>query len=161
MGLLGGATSPAPITERSGNAEFAKLLDAKRVGIAFCIGLKEEAAKFSEYLEEEGLTVASVCCKCGGVDKTHLGLDEQHKIYNPGGFEAGCNPIVQADLLAQAKTKFNIIVGLCVGHDMLFTLNSKVPVTTAIVKDRLLGHNPVIALYSEYHKKVIRQQKSR
>jgi uncharacterized metal-binding protein len=52
-----------------------------------------------------------------------------------------------------------VIVGLCLGHDMLFTMNSKAPVTTLIVKDRLLGHNPVIALYSNYHKDIIESQK--
>ena len=31
-----------------------------------------------------------------------------------------CNPIAQAKLLNQAKTEFNICLGLCVGHDSLF-----------------------------------------
>ena len=53
------------------------------------------------------------------------------------------------------KTSFNIIVGLCVGHDMLFTMNSKAPVTTLIVKDRFTGHNPVISLYTKYHRNIV------
>ena len=47
----------------------------------------------------------------------------------------------------------NILVGLCVGHDMLFTKHSKAPVTTFIVKDRVLAHNPAGAIYSGYYKK--------
>ena len=43
-------------------------------------------------------------------------------------------------------TAFNILVGLDVGHDMLFTPYSKAPVTTLVAKDRLTGHNPVISL---------------
>ncbi len=46
-------------------------------------------------------------------------------------------------------------IGLCVGHDMLFTMHSTAPVTTLIVKDRLSGHNPVITLYSRYYKDII------
>jgi uncharacterized metal-binding protein len=42
---------------------------------------------------------------------------------------------------------------------MLFTMTSKAPVTTLIVKDRLLGHNPVIALYSNYHKQIAESQR--
>jgi len=37
----------------------------------------------------------------------------------------------------------NIIVVLCVGHDMLINKYSKAPVTTLVVKDRVTGHNPV------------------
>ncbi|MHA1741489.1 MAG: DUF1847 domain-containing protein, partial [Candidatus Thorarchaeota archaeon] len=51
------------------------------------------------------------------------------------------------------------IVGLCIGHDMLFNKYSEAPVTTLIVKDRVLGHNPVAGLYSAYHKGVIASQK--
>ncbi|WP_274596750.1 DUF1847 domain-containing protein [Desulfurobacterium thermolithotrophum] len=47
----------------------------------------------------------------------------------------------------------NVIVGLCIGHDMLFQMHSRAPVTTLIVKDRVLAHNPVGALYSNYYKR--------
>jgi uncharacterized metal-binding protein len=39
-------------------------------------------------------------------------------------------------------------MGLCVGHDSLFSRHSEAPVTTLVVKDRVLGHNPVAALYT-------------
>jgi uncharacterized metal-binding protein len=84
---------------------------------------------------------------------------KEYKIRDPLKFEAACNPVLQAQLLNNAGTDINIIVGLCLGHDMLFTMNSKAPVTTLIVKDRLLGHNPVIALYSNYHKEIVESQK--
>jgi len=38
---------------------------------------------------------------------------------------------------------------------MLFTMNSQAPVTTLIVKDRFTGHNPVISLYTKYHKNIV------
>ena len=58
-----------------------------------------------------------------------------------------CNPILQAELLNGQKTEFNIALGLCVGHDSLFYKNSQAMVTTLVVKDRVLAHNPVGALY--------------
>ena len=38
-------------------------------------------------------------------------------------------------------------MGLCIGHDTLFLKYSAVPTTVLVVKDRVLGHNPVQALY--------------
>ena len=139
--------------------EFGRLINAQRIGVAFCAGMRDEAARIVSFLEKSGFSVASVLCKCGGVDKTRLHVDKKYKIGDPLKFEASCNPVLQAELLNKAETDINVIVGLCLGHDMLFTMNSKAPVTTLIVKDRLLGHNPVIALYSNYHKSIVESQK--
>jgi uncharacterized metal-binding protein len=139
--------------------EFSKLINARTIGIAFCAGMRDEASRIVKVLEKSGLAVASVMCKCGGVDKTKLGVAKQYKIGDASKFEAGCNPVLQAQLLNDSGTDINVIVGLCLGHDILFTMNSKAPVTTLIVKDRLLGHNPVIALYSNYHKEIVESQK--
>jgi len=139
--------------------EFGKLIHAQKIGIAFCAGMRDEAARIVNILEKAGFTVASALCKCGGTDKTKLNMAKEYKIGNPLKFEAACNPLLQAELLNNAGTDVNVIVGLCIGHDMLFTMSSKAPVTTLIVKDRLLGHNPVIALYSNYHKQIIESQK--
>lgn len=135
--------------------EFAKKLEARNIGVAFCVGLQDEAARVTEILEEHGFVVSTALCKCGGVDKTRLGVPEKYKLRDPMTFEAGCNPILQAELLNAAKTEFNVIVGLCIGHDMIFTMNSKSPVTTLIVKDRFTGHNPVISLYTRYHRGIV------
>jgi len=140
--------------------EFGKLIHAEKVGVAFCAGLQDEAARIVTILESAGFAVASIRCKCGGIDKTRLNVAKEYKIGDPLKFEAACNPILQAQLLNDAETDINVIVGLCVGHDMLFTMNSKAPVTTLIVKDRLLGHNPVMALYSNYHKEIIKSQRT-
>jgi uncharacterized metal-binding protein len=139
--------------------EFAKLLSVNKIGMAFCAGLRDEALRLTRFLEKQGFTVASVVCKCGAVDKSTLGVDTEYKIGNPEEFESACNPILQAELLNNTETALNVIVGLCIGHDILFTTHSKAPVTTLIVKDRLLGHNPVIGLYSAYHKGILESQK--
>ena len=48
-------------------AFLAKKLGAKRVGIAYCIGLAEEARWVCLYFEKY-FEVHSVCCKVGGTD---------------------------------------------------------------------------------------------
>lgn len=136
-------------------AAFAEKIDAKRIGMAFCSGLYDEAGRASAILEKHGLEVVSVICSCGAADKTELGIPEDYKIRNPDQFEAACNPLLQAELLNSSGTAFNILVGLCVGHDMLFTSSSKAPVTTLIVKDRFTGHNPLISLYTRYHRDIV------
>jgi uncharacterized metal-binding protein len=50
-------------------------------------------------------------------------------------------------ILNREDTELNFIVGLCLGHDILFTRYSKAPVSTLIVKDRMMGNNPAGALY--------------
>ena len=134
---------------------FAKLMGYRRIGIATCIGLLDEASLLAKILEGQGLEPQSVCCKTGSVDKTEIGVEDRHKI-RPGTFEAACNPVGQAQLLNEAGTDMNVIVGLCVGHDMLFTKYSHAPVTTLVAKDRVTGHNPVAALYgtSSYYKRL-------
>jgi uncharacterized metal-binding protein len=136
-------------------AAFAEAIDAHKIGIAFCVGLADEAARACSILEGHGLDISSVVCCCGAVEKTDLGIPKKLKIRDPEKFEAACNPLLQAEILNQRGTDFNLLIGLCVGHDMLFTKTSLAPVTTLIVKDRLTGHNPVITLYSRYHKDVV------
>lgn len=128
-------------------AEFAQKLGVRKLGVAFCIGLSSEAEHVARYLESKGFEVYSVCCKCGSVDKTWAGLNEDDKL-NPGSHESMCNPVVQAELLNTVGAELNVIVGLCTGHDTLFIIYSKAPVTYLIVKDRVTGHNPAAAIYA-------------
>jgi len=132
-----------------------RLMGWQRIGIATCIGLLEESARLAEILTAQGFTPVSLCCKSGSIDKEKLGIGEQHKVL-PGAFEPACNPIAQARLLNSAATDMNIIVGLCVGHDMLFAKHSTAPVTTMIAKDRVTGHNPAAVLYGQsfYYKRL-------
>ena len=53
-----------------------------------------------------------------------------------------------AKILNDAKTDLNIVMGLCVGHDILFHKYIQGPTTTLVVKDRVLAHNPAAALYT-------------
>ena len=127
-------------------AEYALKADFEGIGIAFCQGLKSEAKKAGEYFEKRGLEVNSVMCCCGSINKKDLGVPKEDRL-TESDFEAGCNPIGQAKLLAQCNTDFNVVLGLCVGHDSLFFKYSEAPTTVLAVKDRVLGHNPLAAIY--------------
>lgn len=138
---------------------FAKQLGAKKIGIATCIGLIREAQIFQQVLTAKGLEGYTVLCKVGSVDKTEVGIPPELKVQK-GCFEAICNPVLQAKLLNEWQADFNVIVGLCVGHDSLFIRYSEAPVTTLITKDRVLGHNPAAALYTSgfYYKRILQQE---
>jgi len=129
--------------------EFAHGIGASRLGIATCVGLIREAGLLQEILEANGFQVSSVCCKVGSIPKEEIGLADHEKV-RPGQFEALCNPVGQAELLNEAGTELNIVVGLCVGHDSLFFRHSVAPVTVLVAKDRVTGHNPVAALYTSH-----------
>ncbi|MDR1378597.1 MAG: DUF1847 domain-containing protein [Synergistaceae bacterium] len=126
---------------------FVKKMGYKKVGVATCVGLLSECNQFAKIAKAKGINVYGVACKVGAVDKTVIGLAEEQKLL-PGAHESMCNPILQAELLNEWKTEFNIVMGLCVGHDSLFIKHSKAPVTYLIVKDRVLCHNPAAALYN-------------
>lgn len=128
---------------------FARNLGVERIGVAFCVGLSNEARRFCEIAEAEGFTTASVCCKICGIDKHAVGLK---KLWNRE-VEATCNPIGQAEVLNKCETGINVAIGLCVGHDSLFFKYSKAPTTVLVAKDRVLAHNPAGALYSNYYKR--------
>jgi len=61
-----------------------------------------------------------------------------------------CNPIAQARLMNQAKTDFNILMGLCVGHDSLFLKYVK-GLTTVLASRQGNGSQPMAALYTSNH----------
>jgi uncharacterized metal-binding protein len=135
--------------------KLSEMMGWNRIGIAYCGGLRNEARRAVEIFESAGLEVYSVRCKCGNVDKTAFGVPKEHKISNlvgePDRFEAGCNPIVQAEVLNSETLDLHIILGLCIGHDIQFNNHSRAPTTTLIVKDRVTGHDPMVSLYSAYH----------
>jgi uncharacterized metal-binding protein len=133
--------------------EFAKAMGYEKLGLAFCVGLRKEANKIGEYLEKYGFKLCSVCCKTGSIKKTEIGIPEEYSAYSKTGYMIGwttCNPVAQALLLNKSKTDMNIICGLCVGHDILFTKYSEAPVTTLIAKDRVSIHSPATFLFSHY-----------
>lgn len=136
--------------------EFSKRMGYKKLGIATCVGLIKESRTLAQILRGRGFEVYSIACKCGVQKKQSIGC-------NPNCDELGenmCNPSLQAELLNEEGTDFNIVMGLCVGHDSIFYRHSKAPVTTLVAKDRVLGHNPCVALYqADFYYKRLKENK--
>ncbi len=105
-------------------AKLARRMRYRRVGVAYCVDMGREARLTADYLRGQGL---------------HVVLPED---------AVDCDPIGQAALMAREGTQFNVLAGMCVGHDALFIRHSIAPVTALVVRDRRLGHNPVAALYT-------------
>lgn len=133
--------------------EFAKRMGFKKIGIATCAGLMNEARTAAKIFRAHGLEVFGAACKVGVQAKSSIGIPAYCE-------EIGknmCNPVLQAKLCNEAKTELNVVIGLCVGHDSLFYKYSDAICTTLVTKDRVLGHNPVAALYQTdtYYKKLV------
>lgn len=127
--------------------ELCRKMGYKKLGLAFCGGFRAEAKVVEALLRKHGFQVVSAVCKVGGIAKEDMGLTPEHKVH-PESFEPMCNPIAQAQLLNEQNTEFNIVLGLCVGHDSLFLKNSEALATVLVAKDRVMGHNPCAAIYT-------------
>lgn len=128
--------------------EFIKRYGAKKVGIATCVGLLNEAGIFASILKKNNIEYYAVGCKIGAIEKSEIGIPKENTLTKGEKYESMCNPIMQAKILNGQKTDLNILIGLCVGHDSLFIRHSEAPVTVLIVKDRVTGHNPAVPLYT-------------
>ena len=123
--------------------DFAREMKFSRVGFAACVAFGKELEVIRRLFEKAGIEVFSAGCQIGRSSATDRGLP--HLEAYPDN--STCNPIAQAEILNNAETQLNFIIGLCMGHDILFTRYSRAPVSTLIVKDRLLGNNPAAAIY--------------
>jgi uncharacterized metal-binding protein len=116
---------------------YCKNAGIKKVGVAHCVSVNKEAERFSNILTDAGFQVASVNCKFGKIPMSDV-LEDKKGL--------ACNPIGQAESLGEQKTELNVMMGLCLGHDMLFNQHSKAPVTALVVKDRKLKHQTIQVL---------------
>jgi len=103
--------------------EFARRIGFRRLGIAHCPSTSPEARLAKAYLKTHGLEA----------------------ILPP---ESGCDPEEQARFFKERSADLNIICGMCPGHDSIFIRTSSAPVTSLIVRDLMLQHNPAAALYT-------------
>ena len=142
----------AALTEAGGYCKDTRMIEIikflhragyKKIGLAFCTGLFKEAQEVVKILEYNGFEVVSIICKNGAITKDFLGITDAQAVRGNCKTESMCNPIGQA----LQKTEFNLMLGLCVGHDTLFIKYSQAPMTALAVKDRVTGHNPLAAIY--------------
>ncbi len=141
--------------------EFAKKMSFRKLGLAFCTGLSREAETVEGFLSAKGFEVVSVICKAGRIPKEFIGIKDSEKI-RPGTDESMCNSIFQAMVLNKAETEFNIVIGLCVGHDSLFLKYSDAFCTVLAAKDRTSAHNPLAAVYTlESYSRYLKEDQTR
>jgi uncharacterized metal-binding protein len=125
---------------------FALGMGYRRVGVAFCWELFRETDILVPVLARF-FDVVPVCCRVGTTPEP-----------DPSRLEpVRCNPALQAWILERAGTELNVLVGPCMGCDLIFSAHSHAPVTTLFVKDRTLAHNPVGAIYTQYHLDALRE----
>ena len=123
--------------------DFAKEMKLSRVGFASCVAYVKELEVISRLFTQARIEVFGAGCQIGRSSATDRGLPHLEEYPD----NSTCNPIAQAEVLNKEKTQLNFILGLCMGHDILFTRYSRAPVSTLIVKDRLMGNNPAAAIY--------------
>jgi len=115
--------------------EFCKLQGYKQVGLAYCFGLEPLAQTIRDIFEAEDIGFLPARCTMGGVKESAIDSEKS-------GEAISCNPAGQAKFLND-RADFVIELGLCLGHDVLFHHELKVPFTVLLVKDRVYKHAPL------------------
>lgn len=116
---------------------FCKKMGFKKIGIAFCKGLREYGLKLDSELSRD-FEVYSVCCNVEGINKSDINVKQLRD-----GLEHACNTIGEALALNDKNVDITIKCGFCLGHDILFSKHIKSPTTTFIVKDRKMKHKTI------------------
>lgn len=114
--------------------DYAQLSGFKKLGIANCYNVRDYADKLAEMLRNEGFEVVSLHCRASGLDGSMI-CDEMSG--------PCCDPLSQADYLNEQKTDFNVMVGLCLGHELIFQKHTAKPYTTFLVKDFATQHRTI------------------
>jgi uncharacterized metal-binding protein len=119
--------------------EFVKLMHYEKIGLAYCYGMEQDAKILRNIFRQEGLRLITVSCTVGGVPErdVHSSSDNLH---------VSCNPIGQAQQLNEEGAEFVILMGICLGHDILLQRNLAADFTTFVVKDRVHHNSPLDAL---------------
>lgn len=120
---------------------FAREAKAERIGIASCVSFLTETKLLAEILRAEGFEVVDAMCRIGSIRRVEAGACGEDEARADA---VTCNPYMQADVLNQSGTDINIIMGLCIGHDMIFTRQSHAWVTTLAIKDQSRTHDEII-----------------
>lgn len=116
--------------------EFIHLMNYQKVGLAYCFGMEHEANLVKEAFHERGIRLHTVSCSTGAILQDTV--NEKSCVH-----KVSCNPIGQAWQLNSEGVDFVVIMGICLGHDILLQKNLKADFTTFLVKDRLYNHNPL------------------
>lgn len=116
--------------------EFAKQMNYKRIGLAYCYGMEKEVQQIAEIIRNNDFNVRAVSCTVGGIPQNSVNPESSY-------CTVSCNPIGQATQLNRENIDLVVVIGLCLGHDILFQREIKADFTTLVVKDRVHKHAPL------------------
>ena len=115
---------------------FAQKMNYKRIGLAYCYGMENQVTQIVEILRENKLNIRAVSCTVGGIPQNEVNPESTF-------CTVSCNPIGQARQLNNENVDLVVMIGLCLGHDILFQREVKADCTTLVVKDRVFNHAPL------------------
>jgi uncharacterized metal-binding protein/rhodanese-related sulfurtransferase len=126
--------------------EYCREMKYTSIGIAYCFGVAGLAKSFEKELNNAGLSTLMIQCTAGGVKEKEIDTTKTIETVS-------CNPAGQALFLKKHNADFIVEMGLCLGHDVIFHTLTDIPFTVFLVKDRVLRHNPALALpsYSDFN----------
>lgn len=116
--------------------EFARQMKYKRIGLAYCYGMEKEVQQIAEIIRTSELNVRAVSCTVGGIPQNSVNPESEY-------CSVSCNPIGQAAQLNRENVDFVLMIGLCLGHDILFQREIKADFSSLVVKDRVHKHAPL------------------
>ena len=119
--------------------EFIQTMNYKKPGLAYCYGMEQDAKLVKQIFKSRGLGLKTVSCTVGGVAQDDI---------NKAGciHKVSCNPLGQSRQLNAEAADFVIVMGICLGHDILLQRGLKADFTTFVVKDRVYNHAPLMAV---------------
>ncbi len=119
--------------------EFARSMNYKTLGLAYCYGMEQYAVALEILLINQGFKVSAVSCSVGGLKQSEVNDTSCiHKV--------SCNPLGQAQQLNAENVDLTLVVGICVGHDILLNRSLDMDFTTLVVKDRKFNHAPLLGI---------------
>lgn len=121
--------------------EFCLASGIQKVGIGCCSLFLKEAHFVKHYLSVKDIQSIVVCCKIGGIQLKDIDIncDSVSEYFL-------CNPVGQIQIFNSQNTELNLMMGLCIGHDIIFSEMSNAPVTTLFIKEHKSGHTPYSTL---------------
>ena len=119
--------------------EFVNSMKYERIGLAYCYGMESEAKAVRDVFRREGIRLHTVSCTVGGLPQSAVHSSSCN-------LHVSCNPLGQAHQMNAEGTDFVILMGICLGHDILLQRNLAADHTTFVVKDRVFQHEPLKVL---------------
>lgn len=119
--------------------EYCQLRGYKKIGVAYCYSMEKDSLLLRNYLRQNNLKPAMISCTVDGIKESQIDPQKTNNVVS-------CNPLGQANILNSSGVEFTVLMGLCLGHDILLQKNLKMDFTTFVVKDRVLQHNPLLGL---------------